>query len=412
MSDTTARVARLSRRDLLRLAGLATVAGAGGVALPAFAKGAYDVGADDHEIRIGQTAPFSGPASYVGVSSRVQMAYFERLNKQGGVNGRQVKLIAVDDAYSPPKTVEATRRLVESDQVLAMFNSSGTACQTAVHKYLNGRKVPQLMISTGAARFNNPKEFPWTTPGSALYATEARALARHLLQASPDAKIAILHQMDEMGRDYVAAFKSELGDRANTMIVAETTYETGDPTVDSQVVKLASSNADVFVNLTMGKFVSQSLRKVREGAWRPDQYLMSISSTNSLLKPAGTEAATGVMGLRTARNVSSSRWKDDPAVKDYLALLDAHLPNLDKRDNVGFMGYSMANVLHQLLTRCGNDLTRANLLKVATNLTDMTAPINLPGVNFATTPQDYSPLKNFELARFENDDWTAIRMLG
>jgi len=412
MSHTIARAPRLSRRDLLRLAGLATVAGAGGLASPAIAKGAYDVGADDHEIRIGQTMPFSGPASYVGVSGRVQMAYFERLNRQGGVNGRQVKLLSADDAYSPPKTVEATRRLVESDQVLAMFNSTGTACQTAVQKYLNARKVPQLMISTGAARFNDPKNFPWTTPGSALYATEARALARHLLQTSPDARIAILHQMDEMGRDYVAAFRNELGDRARTMIVADATYEAADPTVDSQVLKLASSGADVFVNLAMGKFVSQSLRKVREGAWRPAQYLMSISSTNSLLKPAGTEAATGVMGLRAARNVSSPRWKDDPAVKDYLALLDAHLPNLDRNDNVGFMGYSMASVLHQLLTRCGDNLTRANLLKVATNLTDMTAPINLPGVNFATTPEDYSPLKSFELARFEGDDWTAIRMLN
>ncbi|MFD2678634.1 ABC transporter substrate-binding protein [Camelimonas lactis] len=407
-----------SRRDMLRLGGLtalggvAAAAGIGGLAAPALAqKGQYDTGADDREVRIGQTLPFSGPASYIGVSGRVQLAYFERLNKKGGVNGRQVRLIALDDAYSPPKTVEATRRLIESEHVLGTFGSIGTACQAAVQRYMNSRKIPQLMIGTGAARFNNPREFPWTTPGSALYSTEARVLARHLLATKPDARIAILHQVDELGRDYLTAFREELGDRAKTMIVAEASYEVADPTADSQVLKLASTNASVFLNLTVGKFVSQSLRKVQETGWRPDQYLLSGSATISLLKPAG-KGGEGALALRSVRSISSPRWKNDPAVIDYFSLLDAHLPNLDRTDNLGFAGYSMANVLHQMLERCGDNLTRDNLLKVATNLTDMTAPINLPGVNFSTTPEDYAPLRNYELSRYENDDWTGIKVLS
>lgn len=416
--QNTARLASPSRRNLLKLAGVTAAAGAasaagiGGFSGAAFAaRGKYDTGASDTEIKIGQTVPFSGPASYAGVMGRVQIAYFERLNKSGGINGRLVKFISLDDGYSPPKTVEATRRLVESEGVLGTFGSVGTATQAAVQKYMNGRKVPQLMIGTGAARFNNPKEFPWTTPGSALYSTEARVLARHLMKTKPDAKIAILHQVDELGRDYMVAFKDELGAKAKTMIVAETSYEMADPTVDSQVVKLASSNADVFLNLTVGKFVSQALRKVKETGWKPDQYLLSGAATISLLKPAGKEAATGALALRSVRSISSPRWKDDPAVKDYYALLDAYLPNLDRSDNIGFAGYSMANVLQQILQRCGDNLTRDNLLKMATNLTNMTAPINLPGVNFSTTPQDYTPLKSFELSRYENDDWTAIQVL-
>lgn len=418
----------LSRRDVLRAlgltaaAGVASAAGLGSLVAPALAQtqskgqskaGAkYDVGASDTEIRIGQTTPFSGPASYAGVGGRVQIAYFERLNQKGGINGRKVRFIALDDGYSPPKTVEATRRLVESELVLATFGSVGTACQAAVQKYMNTRQIPQIMVGTGAARFNNPKEFPWTTPGSALYSTEARVLARHLMKTKPNAKIAILNQVDELGRDYLVAFKDELGDKAKTMIIAETTYEMADPTVDSQVVKLASTNTDVFLNLTVGKFLSQALRKVRETGWKPDQYLLSGSATISLLKPAGKEAATGAMALRSVRSISSPRWKDDPAVRDYLSLLDTHLPNLDKTDNIGFAGYSMANVLQQMLTRCGDNLTRENLLKVATNLTDMTAPINLPGVMYSTTPQDYAPLKAYELSRYEDDDWTGVGILS
>lgn len=407
----------LSRRAMLRLAGVtaaagaASAAGVAGFSAPASAKSVYDVGADDKEIRIGQTVPFSGPASYVGVSSRVQLAYFERLNKQGGVNGRQVRLLALDDAYSPPKTVEATRRLVESEQVLAMFGSTGTACQIAVQKYLNSRKIPQLLIGTGAARFNNPKEFPWTTPGSPLYASEARALARYAMRTSPNATIAILYQMDDLGREYASAFRDELGDRAKAMIVTELSYEMADPTVDSQVLRLASTNASVFLNFTVGKFVAQSLRKVRDTSWRPTQYLMGLSSTAVLLKPAG-EGAKDVMGMRVARNVSSPRWQSDPAVQDYYSLLDAYLPNLDKTDNVGFGGYSMAILLQKLLTRCGDNLTRENLLKIATNLTEVVVPLYLPGMSITTTPEDYAPLKIFELSRFENDDWTAVEKLS
>ncbi|MFC0283762.1 ABC transporter substrate-binding protein [Camelimonas abortus] len=404
-----------SRRRVLQLGGGLLAAGAAGLvapAAPAIARSRYDQGASDSEIRIGQTTPFSGPASYAGVGGRVQIAYFGRLNKRGGLRGRKVTFIALDDAYSPPKTVEATRRLVESDQVLGLWCSVGTATQAAVQRYLNGKGVPQLMVGSGASRFNNSEEFPWTTPGMALYVTEAQTIARHVLETRPQAKIAVLHQMDEMGREYVAAFRAALGDRAKEMIVSDATYEVADPTVDSQVVKLAASGADVFLNLTVGKFVSQSLRKVRETGWKPEQYLFSGSATISLLKPAGAEAASGVLALRAARSISSPRWQDDPAVKDYYSLLDAELPNLDRSDNIGFAGYAMAVLLHQLLERCGDDLTRENLLKVATNLKGMTSPINLPGIHYSTTPQDYAPVRTFELSRYENDDWTGLRMLG
>ncbi|GGC71881.1 branched-chain amino acid ABC transporter substrate-binding protein [Chelatococcus reniformis] len=372
---------------------------------PARAAGVYDAGASDTEIKLGQTVPYSGPASYAGVMGRVHTAYFERLNKQGGLNGRKINLVSLDDGYSPPKTVEATRRLVESEQVLATFSSVGTAPQGAVQKYMNTRGVPQLLVGSGATRFNNPQDFPWTTPGSALYATEARVLARYLINTKPAAKVAILHQVDELGRDYVTAFKAELGAKHKGMIVAEATYEVADPTADSQVVKLAASGADVFLNLTVGKFVSQSVRKAREVGWEADQYLLSGSATISLLRPAGKESATGVLALRSVRSISSPKWADDPDVKDYLSLLREYLPNVDPTDNVGFAGYSTAKLMVQILDKCKDDLTRANLLKQATDLRGMTAPINLPGVTYTTTPQDYSPLKSFALSRYENDDW-------
>lgn len=378
----------------------------------AMAKGSYDTGADDKEIRIGQTAPYSGPASYLGVTARAEVAYFDRLNKNGGINGRQVKLLSLDDAYSPPKTVEATRRLVESDNVLAMMGSVGTASQVAVQKYLNAKKVPQLLVSSGASRFNQPKAFPWTTPNSGDFAVEGAVIGKYLLAKKPDAKIAVLHPVDELGRDFVRGLKEGLGERAKAMIVMEEIYETSAPTVDLQIVKLAATGADVFVNGAIGKFASQSVRKAHELGWKPEQYVTSASATVSLLKPAGAAASNGLRAMRYMRSVGSPKWADDPAVKDYQALRAEYLPNVDPNDNTGFYGYSTAILIQQILEKCGDDLTRANLLKVATDLRGMTAPINLPGITFATQPDDYAIYRTYELSRYENDDWQGIEAVS
>ncbi|MFC0283761.1 ABC transporter substrate-binding protein [Camelimonas abortus] len=403
-----------SRRQMLRGLGLAAAAGVtpGLLAAPAIARGKYDEGASDTEIRLGQTAPYSGPASYLGVMARAEVAYFERLNRSGGVRGRKVRIISLDDAYSPPKTVEATRRLVESDGVLAMVGSIGTATQTAVQRYLNGKKIPQLLVGSGASRFNQPDRFPWTTPGSGVYAVEGETLGRYLAAGKPDAKVVILSQADELGRDYVSGFRKGLGARAAQMLVKEAVYEAADPTVDSQIVQLASTGADVFINLTIGKFLSQSVRKAHELGWKPEQYLLSGAATVSLLKPAGTAATNGLLAPRSIRSVSSPQWADDPGVKDYQALRAEFLPNVDPTDNAGFSGYSVGVLIHQILEKCGDDLTRENLLRAATDLRGMTSPMNLPGITFATSPTDYALYKNYELSRYENDDWVRVKTLS
>lgn len=274
---------------------------------PAEAKGKYDEGASDSEIRIGQTVPYSGPASHAGVVGRVQTAYFRMLNEQGGINGRKVNLISLDDHYSPPKTVEATRKLVEQEGVLATFYSVGTAAQNAVQRYLTSKKVPQLMVGSGAAKWNNPKEYPWSTPSLALYSTEGRVFAKWLLQNKPDAKVAILLQNDDVGRDFVSAFREALGDKAKSMIVAETTYDFTDPTVDSQMVKLANSGANVFFNISIGKYASQSMKKVAELNWNPLHYIISPSANAMLMKAAGEGGLKGAISLQSNKRAGSAR---------------------------------------------------------------------------------------------------------
>ena len=365
----------------------------------------YDQGASDTEIKIGQTVPYSGPASYGGTIGRIQSAYFDELNARGGVNGRKIKLISLDDAYSPPKTVEATRRLVESEGVLAMYFSMGTATQSAVQKYLNGKKVPQLMVSSGSPKWNNPKKFPWSTSALALYSTEAHLFGKWLLQNKPDAKIAILYQNDDLGRDYVKDLKETLGDKAATMVVAEASYDITDPTIDSQLLKLSNSGADVFFNVTVGKFASQSIRKVAELDWKPLQYLVGPSASTTLLRAAGAENAKGIRSLIYAKQPESSEWANDARVQAYQEFRAKHVPNVDPADGVGLLAYSGAEILVELIKRCGDDLTRENLLKQATNIKDLQATHLLPGLTINVTPTDYAPIRALYFAEYDGTRW-------
>lgn len=365
----------------------------------------YDQGASDTEIRIGQTVPYSGPASYGGVIGRIQVPFFEELNAAGGINGRKVKFISLDDGYSPPKTVEATRRLVESEGVLATWFSMGTGPQLAVQKYLHAKGVPQLMVSTGSPRWNDPKKFPLTVSALGLYSTEAKAFGRWLLQHKPDAKIAILFQNDDLGREYVADMKRGLGDQAKGMVVAEASYDITDPTIDSQMVKLANSGANVFYNVTVGKFVSQSLRKTSELGWKPMHYLVGISTSRPLLQAAGLEKAKGVRSLVYVRQPTDKEWVDEPLVKEYQAFRAKHAPGVDEGDAVGFMAWSGARMLVDLLQRSGDDLTRANLMKQLMGMSGYVPAHFLPGITYDISTDDYEPVRAFYFAEFDGETW-------
>ncbi|MFC0284176.1 ABC transporter substrate-binding protein [Camelimonas abortus] len=396
----------MNRREFLA-ATAATIA-ASPVAAPALAQGAgrkYDQGASDSEIRLGQTMPYSGPASYVGIVGRTQAAYFRMINEQGGINGRKVTLISLDDAYNPAKTVEATRRLVEGDGVLATLSSNGTVTQAAVQKYLNARGIPQLMVGSGSSRFSDPENFPWSTGALTLYVTEGRIFGRWLLQNRPDAKVGVLAQNDDLGRDFLRGLREGLGDRAGQTIVSEQMYDLTEPTVDSQIVTLARSGADVFFNVTTGKFVSQSIRKVKETGWPALHYLMSASATRMLLEGAGLGNAKGLMTVQSVKHVASPKWRNDPEVMTYQAFRAKYSPDTPADDDVGFYAYSSAVMMKNILEACGDDLTRANILKHATNLRGRTSPILLPGITLNITPDDYAPVTKFYMGVFNGDDW-------
>ncbi|GGC60144.1 ABC transporter substrate-binding protein [Chelatococcus reniformis] len=396
----------MNRRDLLTAAaGLALAAPF--VSRARAAGKRYDPGASDTEIRLGQTIPYSGAGSPYSVIGRAQTAYFEQLNAKGGVNGRKINFISLDDAYSAPKAVEATRRLVEQDEVLGLFGSLGTAPQSAVQKYLNSKKVPQLLLNTGAPRWNNPKEFPWTTASLPLYNTEGRILGRWLLETKPDGKIAILYQNDEFGREYIKAFREVLGDKAATMIVAEAPYDLTDPTIDSQIIKLKQSGADVLYNVSTGKATSQSLKKVHELGWAPLHLLVSTSTGRSIINAAGPETAKGVVSTLYIKHVGSLHWANDPDVKAFQALRETAMPNVDADNDIAFQGYSLGVLMARILEKCGDELTRENLLKQATNLKGVSAPALLPGLTYAITPTDYNTFSELFIATFNGSDWDA-----
>jgi ABC-type branched-subunit amino acid transport system substrate-binding protein len=375
-------------------------------ASPASAQKKYDTGATDTEIKIGQTVPFSGPASaYAGIG-KTQAAYLKMINEQGGINGRKLNLIQYDDAYSPPKAVEQVRKLVEGDEVLFTFQIIGTPSNAAVQKYLNAKKVPQLLASTGASRFSDPQNAPWTIAYNPNYQSEARIYAKYILKNHPDAKIGILFQNDDLGRDYVTGLKAGLGDKAATMIVGETSYELSDPTIDSQIVKLKSLGADLLYDASTPKFAAQAIKKVADLGWKPIHILdINASPVSATLKPAGLEISKDIISTNYGKDPGDPQWKDDAGLKAYFAFMDKYYPEGDKLNTVKIYGYSTAELLVHILRQCGDDLTRENIMRQATSLKNYTGSLALPGMSAHTSPTDYRINKQMQMMKFDGERW-------
>jgi len=377
-------------------------------ATPSLAQKQYDTGASDTEIKVGQTIPLSGPASAYGSIGKVQAAYIRMINEQGGINGRTINLIQYDDGYNPPKTVEQVRKLVESDEVLTTFQIIGTPPNAAVQKYLNEKKVPQLLASTGATRFTDPKHFPWTIAFNPNYQSEAHIYAKYILANYPNAKIAILYQNDDLGKDYVKGLKDALGPKAN-MIVAEVSYELSDPTVDSQMVTLKSSGADLFYNITTPKFGAQAIRKAAELGWKPVQILdINATPVSQTLIPAGLENAKGIISVNYGKDPLDPQWADDEGMKRYKAFMAKYAPGEDANSGIATYGYSTAALLVHILKQCGDDLTRANIMKQATNIKGYVADLTLPGMATSTTPDDWRINKQFQMMKFDGERWVLF----
>ena len=376
---------------------------------PARAERKYDPGASDTEIRIGQTKPYSGPASAYGAGGRVQIGYFEKLNAEGGINGRKIKLISLDDGFSPPRTVEQTRKLVEQEEVLVVFNSNGTAANSAVQKYLNAKRVPQLFVSTGASKFADPKGFPWTIGWLPTYYKEARAYAQYVVRNRPNAKIAVLYQNDDFGKDYLNGLHDELGDKAKRMIVAESSFELSDATVDSQVVSLKASGADVFFNIGTAKFSALAIRKAYDIGWKPLQFVaMPGSSVGQVMIPAGTEKGVGAITVGFVKDPTDPQWDNDPAMKEWRAFMRKYYPDGDLNDWYNVYAYAAAQTLVQVLKQCGDELTRENVMAQATNLKNFELPLLLPGIRINTTPTDYHVIRQVQLQRFDGKQWVRF----
>jgi branched-chain amino acid transport system substrate-binding protein len=372
----------------------------------AYAEKKYDTGATDTEIKIGQTMPYSGPASAYGTVGKASAAYFEKINAEGGVNGRKIKMLSLDDGYTPPKTVEQVRKLVEQEQVLLLFGTLGTPTNSAIHKYVNSKKIPHLFLNTGATKWNDPKNFPWTMGYNLSYQAEARIYARYLLQTKPNAKIAILYQNDDYGKDYVKGMKDGLGEKAKTMIVAETSYEVSEPSIDSQVINLQSSGADTFFNVTTPKFAAQAIRKSYDLGWKPLQLLNQVSSSvGAVLTPAGLDKSVGLITASQYKDSVDPQWKDDAGMKDYLAFMKRYYPSADVSDFFNIVGYTNAQLLVHTLKQSGDDLTRENVMNQARNIKDLQLPMLLPGVKINTSPDDYSVLSQAQLAKFDGKEW-------
>jgi ABC-type branched-subunit amino acid transport system substrate-binding protein len=376
---------------------------------PAFAQKKYDPGATDTEIKIGQTKPYSGPASAYGAGGKVHLGFFEELNAAGGINGRKVKLLSLDDAFSPPKTVEQTRKLVEQDEVLLVFNSNGTAANSAVQKYLNAKKVPQLFVSSGASKFSDPKNFHWTMGWLPTYYGEARIYARYILEHHPNAKIGVLYQNDDFGKDYLNGLHDGLGAKAKTMIVAETTFELSDPTVDSQLVSLKASGADIFVNIATAKFSAQAIRKAYDIGWKPLQFVSIVgSSVGQVMTPAGPEKGVGAITMGFVKDPTDPQWTNDPAMKAWVAFMKKYYPDGDRTDWYNVYAYAAAQTLVQVLKQCGDDLTRENVMKQAANLHNLELPLLLPGIRINTSPTDYRVIRQAQLQRFDGKEWVRF----
>ena len=393
-------------KQIIRIAALSTAV----IALAATSGGAlaqkkYDTGATDTEIKIGNIMPYSGPASAYGVIGKTEAAYFKMINAEGGINGRKINFVSYDDGYSPPKAVEQARKLVESDEVLLLFNPLGTPSNTAIQKYLNAKKVPQLFVATGATKWNDPKNFPWTMGWQPSYQSEARIYAKYLIKEKPNAKIAILFQNDDFGKDYLKGLKDGLGAKGS-MIIAEESYETTEPTIDSHIVKLKSTGADTFISITTPKFAAQAIKKLAEIEWKPLHIVSNVSaSVGGVMKPAGFENAQGILSAAYAKDGADPQWDNDPGMKKFFAFLDKYYPDGDKRDGSLVFGYGVAQTLAKVLEMCGDNLTRENVMKQAASLKDFAPDTLLPGVKINTSPTDFAPIEQLQMMRFKGEKW-------
>ncbi|HSH91218.1 MAG TPA: ABC transporter substrate-binding protein [Ramlibacter sp.] len=376
------------------------------LAQPSLAQKKYDTGASDTEIKIGQTMPYSGPASAYGAIGKVQAGYFKMLNDQGGINGRKINFISLDDGYSPPKAVEMIRKIVEQDEVLFTMNTLGTPTNTAIHRYMNQKKVPHLFLATGASKWNDPKNFPWTMGFNPNYQSEGKLYALDILKNKPNAKIAVLMQNDDYGKDYLKGFTDALGDKAKTMIVATATYEVTDPTIDSQIVTLKASGADTFFNITTPKFAAQAIRKVDDIGWKPVHYLNQVSAgVGSVLKPAGLDKSVGLISMQYLKEPTDAQWANDKAMKDYLAFLKKYVPDVNADDGIPLYGYAVAELAAMVIKQCGDNLTRENVMKQAASIKNYQVSVALPGVRANTSATDFAPFQTMQLAKFDGKTW-------
>ena len=365
----------------------------------------YDTGANDTEIKIGNIVPYSGPASAYGAVGKAQAAYFKMVNDKGGINGRVVNYISYDDAYSPPKAVEQTRKLVESDEVLLMFSALGTPSNTAIQKYLNAKKVPQLFLATGATKWNDPKHFPWTMGYLPSYQSEGRIYAQYLLKEKPGAKVGVLYQNDDFGKDYLKGLKDGFGDKASSIVI-EDSYELTEPTVDSHIVKIKAANPDVVVIFATPKFAAQTIKKIAELGWKPQMIVPGVSvSIGQVLKPAGFENAQGLVSAHYAKDATDPQWKDDPGMMAYKEFLAKYMPDANPSDSSLMTGYNIAETMAVLLKQCGDDLTRANVMKQSASLKDVQQSTLLPGVRINTSATDFAPIDQMQLMKFEGENW-------
>ncbi len=366
----------------------------------------YDPGASDTEIRIGNIMPYSGPASSYAVIGKTEAAYFDKINAEGGINGRKIKFISYDDAYSPPKAIEQARKLVEDDEVLFLFQTLGTPSNSAIHKYMNAKKVPQLFVATGATKWGDPKNFPWTMGWQPNYQSEGRIYAKYILQHFPDAKIAVFWQNDDAGKDQVKGLRDGLGDKADKMIVADKSYEVSDPSIDSQIVALHDSGADTFFSWAAPKGSAQAIRKVGELDWKPRFFLANVSSSVAgVLKPAGLQYAKDIISTAYLKDPTDPSWKDDPGLKEWRAFMTKYYPNGDQVDLNNVYGYAVAQTLVQVLKQCGDDLTRENIMKQAASLKDFSSEVLLPGIKINTSPDDFFPIEQMQLMQFDGEAW-------
>jgi ABC-type branched-subunit amino acid transport system substrate-binding protein len=372
----------------------------------ALAQKKYDTGATDTEIKIGNVEAYSGPASAYGIIGKTEDAYFKMINDQGGINGRKVNFVSYDDGYSPPKTVEQIRKLIESDEVLLVFNALGTPTQNAVQKYHNAKKVPQLFLATGASKWNDPKNFPWTMGFQPSYRVEARIFAKYILKAKPDAKVAVFYANDDFGKDYLAGLKDVFGDKASTIIVAEESYETTEPSIDSHIVKLKGTGADVLVNISTPKFAAQAIKKMAELEWKPMHVMTDVSiSIGSVMKPAGLEASEGVLSATYIKDASDPQWKDDEGMKKFMAFIDKYMPGSNVADSNLVYGYAAAQTMVQVLKQAGDDLTRENVMMQAASVRDFAPDTLLPGVKINTSPTDFAPIEQLRMMQFKGGQW-------